>query len=59
LHVEVTPDESGLASPGAIMCDQIRTVSIARLRGRSAAGMVTPEILSKVEDRVKILLDLY
>jgi mRNA interferase MazF len=59
LHVEVTPAETGLAAPGAIMCDQIRTVSTARLRGRTAAGMVDDETMSRVEDLVKLLLDLY
>jgi mRNA interferase MazF len=58
-HLEVSPAESGLTHPGAVMCDQIRTVSMSRLQGRAPAGTLAPATMYRVEDLLKVLLDLY
>ena len=55
LHVPIDPPEGGVTSPGVILCDQIRTVSVTRL-GRW--GDLDNETMDEVEDRVKIFLDL-
>jgi mRNA interferase MazF len=57
LHVEVDPPEAGLRAPSAILCDQVRTLTRARL-GPHALGRVSEETLAAVEDRLRILLQL-
>ncbi len=55
-HVAVDPPEAGLRARSFVLCDQIRTVSVARLTARlGSLGRASMEI---VEDRLRILLDL-
>lgn len=56
LHVEVDAPEGGLTARSYLLCPQIRAISKARLRG-GPVGSLTPETMSEVEDRLRILLD--
>jgi mRNA interferase MazF len=55
-HVEVEPPVGGLSVTSFIMTEQLRSVSSDRAVRRM--GDVSPDILSAVEERVKILLGL-
>jgi len=55
-HVEVTPPEAGLTLTSFIKCEDIRSVAKERLIRR--LGAASPETLSAVEDRLRILLGL-
>lgn len=57
LHVPLEPPEGGLKTTSYVLCDALRSVSKERLRGR-AWGRVSPQTLSLVEDRLRILLEL-
>ena len=53
----INPPEGGVKQPSFIICDQVRTVSKARLGKRS--GVVLPKTMAEVERRLKFLLDLH
>jgi len=55
-HVEIRPPQGGVSETSYIKCEDIRSISTERLRSRW--GAVSSETLSRVEDRLKILLDL-
>lgn len=55
-HVPVMPPEGGLRQPSLIMCEQLRAASIERLVVRW--GAVASATLARVEERLRILLDL-
>ena len=55
-HVEVEPPEGGLRQPSAVMVEQVRSVSIARLVGR--LGAVETATLAEVATRLRLLLAL-
>jgi mRNA interferase MazF len=55
-HVRVDPPEGGLTLLSFIKCEDVRSVSQERLIAR--LGVVTPQTLLSVEDRLRILLDL-
>ena len=55
-HVAVKPPEGGVRQPSFIKCEDVRPVSRARLRERW--GIVTPDTLAAVEDRLRILMGL-
>jgi mRNA interferase MazF len=55
-HVEVHPPEGGLTSVSYIKCEDVRSLSKARLV--QSRGRVSPRTLSLVEDRIRILLGL-
>lgn len=57
LHVTITPPEGGITKKSFIKCEDIRSVSIERLSKR--LGNVSHETLEAVEDRLKILLNLF
>ena len=57
LHVLLEPPEGGLKTTSYILCDALRSVSKERLRGQ-AWGRVSPQTLSLVEDKLRILLEL-
>jgi len=54
LTVEVTPPEGGLKVASAVLCHQLRTVSIERLDKR--AGAVSPVTMREVMRRVALVL---
>jgi hypothetical protein len=53
-HVPLAPPEDGLRQPGFIPCEDVRSISLSRLRERW--GTVKPATLAAVEDRLRILL---
>lgn len=56
LHVKVIPPEGGVKELSFIKCEDIRSVSTERLLTR--LGIVSPNILLEVEDKLRILLGL-
>ena len=56
LHVSVDPPEGGLDRRSFIKCEDVRSVSEQRLVRRF--GVVAPETLALVADRLRIVLDL-
>lgn len=56
LHVEITPPEGGLTMNSFVKCEDVRSISTARLVGR--LGKVAPQTIEAVEDRLRILLGL-
>lgn len=56
LHVEVNPPEGGLTMTSYIKCEDIRSISTARLIRR--LGKVSSQTMDVVEDRLRILLGL-
>jgi mRNA interferase MazF len=56
LHVAVNPPEGGLTMVSYILCDQLRIVSVDRLK--KPLGEMKPETMSLVEDRLRVLLEL-
>ena len=57
LHVAVDPPEGGLTARSYILCDAIRSISKERL-GAQAWGIVTPRTMRKVEETMRLLMDL-
>lgn len=55
-HVRVAPSEGGLKDVSFIKCEDIRSISKQRLKTRW--GKVSPQTLTAVEDRVRLLLKL-
>lgn len=56
LHVIVQPPEGGLKVQSRVLTDAIRSISKERLGERW--GVVSPETMAAVEDRVRTLLGL-
>lgn len=56
--VKVEPPEGGLNRPSFIMCEQIRAIDFEERLTRQL-GSVEDETLRKVEDLLKILLEIY
>ena len=56
IRIAVSPPEGGVAETSYVIPDQLRAVSTRRLISRR--GRLTDETLARVEDRVRIVLDL-
>ena len=56
LHVSVDPPEGGVNRRSFIKCEDVRSISEQRLVRRF--GVVSPDTLSLVADRLRIVLDL-
>jgi mRNA interferase MazF len=56
LHVSVDPPEAGVDRRSFIKCEDVRSISEQRLVRRF--GVVSPDTLSLVADRLRIVLDL-
>src|SRR5438270_4982308 len=54
LHVEVMPPEGGLTMMSFVKCEDVRSISTARLVRRF--GSVSPQTIEMVEDRLRVLL---
>lgn len=54
LTVEVTPPEGGMKVARAVLCHQLRTVSVERLEKR--AGTVSPVTMREVMRRIVLIL---
>jgi len=57
LHVAVAPPEGGLRAPSVILCDAVRSISVARLV-EGPWGVVSSATLAEVEDRLRRVLGL-
>jgi mRNA interferase MazF len=57
LHVPVAPPEGGLRAPSVILCDAVRSISIARL-DEGPWGSISPATLAIVEDRLRRVFGL-
>jgi mRNA interferase MazF len=55
-HVPVSPPEGGLRSKSYIRCEDIRSISRARLSKRF--GAASPATIAAVEDRLRILIEI-
>ena len=55
-HVELFPPEGGLTNVSYVKCEDIRSVSKARLIRR--LGKVSLQAMDSIQDRLRILLDL-
>lgn len=54
-HVAIDPPEGGLKHKSFVLCEKMRSISKARLVGKTW-GMVTQETLEQIEDKLKGLL---
>ena len=57
IHIEVRPPDGGLREVSFAMCEQVRSLAVDRL-GPQPLGRVPAVVLSAVEDRLRLLLDL-
>jgi len=57
LHVNVRKGDGGTRNDSVVLCEAIRSVSKDRLTSRW--GMLSQEVMTEVEDRLRILLDLW
>jgi len=55
-HVEIAPPEVSLTEKSYIKCEDVRSVSLERLKTR--LGIISAEKMALVEDRLRILLGL-
>jgi mRNA interferase MazF len=55
-HVPVSPPEGGLRSKSYIRCEDVRSISRARLSKRF--GAASPATIAAVEDRLRILIEI-
>jgi mRNA interferase MazF len=55
-HIKVDAPEGGLRERSFVKCEDIRSIDKQRLIDRW--GIVSPETMSQVEDRIRILLNL-
>jgi mRNA interferase MazF len=56
-HIPIDPPEGGVAERSYVLCDAIRSIAKDRPVG-SAWGEVTAHTMRKVEDMLRILMDL-
>ncbi len=56
LHVRIGKGDGGTTNDSVVMCEPIRSVSKERLV--SNWGMLSPNAMDEVEDRLRVLLDL-
>jgi mRNA interferase MazF len=55
-HVCINPPESGIKETSYIKCEDIRSISTERLT--SHWGVVSPDTMTEIEDRLRILIGL-
>jgi mRNA interferase MazF len=55
-HIEIVSPDGGLKEMSYVKCEDIRSISKDRLLSR--LGVVSEQVVKKVEDRVRILLGL-
>lgn len=56
-HIQIDPPEGGLRSRSYLLCDAMRSITRERL-GDQPWGSVSPQTMAKVEDTLRILLEL-
>jgi mRNA interferase MazF len=57
-HVAIDPPEAGVRERSLAMCEQVRTISVARLRHGPWGPPVSQAIMTEVEWRLRLLLGL-
>src|SRR4029450_9675009 len=57
IHVPIDPPEGGVSARSYILCDAVRSIAKDRL-GPSPRGSVSRATLGKVEDNLRILMEL-
>ena|SRR5687767_13698425 len=57
IHIAVDPPEGGLSARSFILCDALRSIAKDRL-GPQAWGRVSPQTLRKVEDVLRLFMEL-
>jgi len=57
-HVRIDPPEGGLEKTSFALCEQLRSISKARLRSSSAFGRVKPQTAAQVKTIISVLLDM-
>src|SRR5438874_702489 len=55
-HLRIEPPEGGLSRTSFVMCDQVRTVAVGRIY--RIAGRIGRDVMTEVEDRLRMLLEL-
>lgn len=55
-HVLVEPPEGGVVSPSYIQCENVRSISKARLK--RFRGRISGSAMIQIEDRLRILMGL-
>ncbi len=55
-HVPISPPDGGLTRPSMILCEAMRSVS--QDRQERFLGVVNPQTMEAVQDRLRILLNL-
>jgi mRNA interferase MazF len=58
LHIEVRPPDGGLREISFVMCEQMRAISVDRL-AQQPFGKVSGAVLREVDDRIRLLFDIY
>lgn len=56
-HIPLNPPEGGITSRSFILCDAMRSIAKERL-GRGPIGKISAATLQRVEDVLRMLLDL-
>lgn len=54
LHVQITPEESGLKAPSVVLCEQLRTLEKKRLGRRM--GTLSPEAMARIDRALALSL---
>ena len=57
-HVEIRPHEGGVRGTSYAMCEQVRAVSIERLRQGPWGAPISADLMGEVERRLRLLLGL-
>ena len=57
-RVEIVPPEGGVRAPSFAMCEQVRAISVDRLRDGPWGAPVSPSVMAEVELRLRLLLGL-
>ncbi len=57
IHIPIDPPEGGISTQSYILCDAVRSISKDRL-GPRPWGSVSPVTLQRVEDNLRILMEL-
>jgi mRNA interferase MazF len=56
-HVEVSPPDGGVHETSYVRCEDIRSVAVRRLVD-GPFGVVSPEVMGRVEETMRFLLEL-
>ena len=57
-HVEIEPPEGGVRDRSFAMCEQVRAISVERLREGPWGSVLSSALMAEVERRLRLLLQL-